>query len=52
MQVKQIILVKYDKLLDDIKKLGMNTADLLNCLEWKGCLRRKLVKLNQPTVLL
>ena len=37
-------------LLDDRKKLGMNTADPQNRSEWRGRLRRRLVKQVQPSV--
>ena len=35
-------------LLDDRKKLGMDTADPQNRSEWRGRLRRRLVKQVQP----
>ena len=37
-------------LLDDRKKLGMDTADPQNRSEWRGRLRRRLVKQAQPSV--
>ena len=37
-------------LLDDRKKLGMDTADPQNRSEWRGRLRRRLVKQVQPSV--
>ena len=37
-------------LLDDRKKLGIDTADPQNRSEWKGRLRRRLVKQVQPSV--
>ena len=37
-------------LLDDRKKLGMDTADTQNRSEWRGRLRRRLVKQVQPSV--
>ena len=37
-------------LLDDRKKLGMDTADPQNHSEWRGRLRRRLVKQVQPSV--
>ena len=41
----------WDKvLLDDRKKLGMDTADPQNRSEWRGRLRRRLVKQVQPSV--
>ena len=36
-------------LLDDRKKLGMDTADPQNRSEWRGRLRRRLVKQVQPS---
>ena len=36
-------------LLDDKKKLGMDTADLQNSSEWRGRLRRRVVKQVQPS---
>ena len=36
-------------LLDDKKKLGMDTADQQNSSEWRGLLRRKVVKQVQPS---
>ena len=37
-------------LVDDRKKLGMDSADLQNRSEWRGRLRRRLVKQAQPSV--
>ena len=37
-------------LLDDRKKLGMDNADPQNRSEWRGRLRRRLVKQVQPSV--
>ena len=37
-------------LLEDRKKLGMDTADPQNRSEWRGRLRRRLVKQVQPSV--
>ena len=37
-------------LMDDRKKLGMNSADPQNHSEWRGCLRERLVKQAQPSV--
>ena len=37
-------------LLDDRKKLGMDTADPQNRSEWRGRLRRRFVKQVQPSV--
>ena len=37
-------------LLDDRKKLGMDTADPQNRSEWRGRLRMRLVKQVQPSV--
>ena len=37
-------------LLDDRKKLGMDTADPQNRSEWRGRLRRRLVKQVHPSV--
>ena len=34
---------------DDKKKLGMDSADLKNRSEWRGRLRRRLVKQVQPS---
>ena len=37
-------------LVDDRKKLGMDSADPQNRSEWRGRLRRRLVKQAQPSV--
>ena len=37
-------------LVDDRKKLGMDSADPQNRSEWRGLLRRRLVKQAQPSV--
>ena len=37
-------------LVDDRKKLGMESADPQNCSEWRGRLRGKLVRQAQPYV--
>ena len=37
-------------LMDDRKKLGMDSADPQNCSEWRGRLRERLVKQAQPSV--
>ena len=39
-----------DEVLLDRKKLGMDTADPQNLSEWRGRLRRRLVKQVQPSV--
>ena len=36
---------------NDKKKLGMDSADPQNQSEWRGCLRGRLVKQAQPSVL-
>ena len=36
-------------LVDDREKLGMDSADPQNCSEWRGHLRRRLVKQAQPS---
>ena len=36
-------------LVDDSKKLGMDSADPQNRFEWRGCLRERLVKQAEPT---
>ena len=37
-------------LVDDRKKLGMESADPQNHSEWRGCLRGRLVRQAQPSV--
>ena len=37
-------------LVDDRKKLGMDSANPQNHSEWRGCLRRRLVKQAQPSI--
>ena len=37
-------------LMDDRKKLGMDSANLQNRSEWRGRLRERLVKQAQPSV--
>ena len=37
-------------LMDDRKKLGMDSADPQNRSEWRGCLRERLVKQAQPSL--
>ena len=37
-------------LMDDRKKLGMDSADPQNSSEWRRCLRGRLVKQDQPSV--
>ena len=37
-------------LVDDRKKLGMESADPQNCSEWRGRLRGRLVRQVQPSV--
>ena len=39
-----------EMLVDDRKKLGMDSADPQNRSEWRGCLRGRLVKQAQPSV--
>ena len=37
-----------EELVNDRKKLGMDSADPQNWSEWRGCLRGRLVKQVQP----